>query len=84
MAKTEIMTLHEKAEAEFGPDWLNRQDSWRGWEYFPGPERFYHSLRTPGINMTEKAVLTQRAANMTAAQGGYLEKQKKALLQKGS
>jgi hypothetical protein len=29
--------------------------------------------------MIEKAVLQQRAANMTAAQGGYVEKQKKAL-----
>jgi hypothetical protein len=29
--------------------------------------------------MTEKAVLNQRAANMTVAQGSYLEKQKKAL-----
>jgi hypothetical protein len=29
--------------------------------------------------MIEKAVLNQRAANMTAAQGGYIEKQKKAI-----
>jgi hypothetical protein len=29
--------------------------------------------------MIEKAVLQQRAANMTAAQSGYIEKQKKAL-----
>jgi hypothetical protein len=31
--------------------------------------------------MIEKAVLTQRAANMTTAQSGYIEKQKKALNQ---
>jgi hypothetical protein len=29
--------------------------------------------------MIEKAVLQQRAANMTAAQGSYVAKQKKAL-----
>jgi hypothetical protein len=41
--------------------------------------RLHNSLRTPGINMIEKAVLTQRVANMTAIQGAYTEKQKKAL-----
>jgi hypothetical protein len=41
--------------------------------------RLRNSLRTPGINMIEKAVLNQRAANMTTAQAGYVEKQKKAL-----
>jgi hypothetical protein len=41
--------------------------------------RLRNSLRTPGINMTEKTVLTQRAANMATAQGGYIEKQKKVL-----
>jgi hypothetical protein len=30
--------------------------------------------------MIEKAVLNQRAANMIAAQGSYVEKQKKALM----
>jgi hypothetical protein len=29
--------------------------------------------------MIEKAVLTQRAANMTAIQAAYMEKQRKAL-----
>jgi hypothetical protein len=38
--------------------------------------RLRNSLRTPGINMIEKAVLNQRAANMTSAQSGYIEKQK--------
>jgi hypothetical protein len=33
----------------------------------------------PGINMREKAVLQQRAANMIAAQTSYVEKQKAAL-----
>ena len=41
--------------------------------------RLRNSLRTPGINMIEKAVFTQRAANMTAIQTAYAEKQKKAL-----
>jgi hypothetical protein len=29
--------------------------------------------------MIEKAVLNQRTANMTTAQGGYIKKQKKAI-----
>jgi len=41
--------------------------------------RIHNSLRTPGINMIEKSVLTQRAANMTAIQAAYKEKQRKAL-----
>jgi hypothetical protein len=41
--------------------------------------RLQNSLRTPGINMIEKAVLTQRAANMTAIQAAYTEKQRNAL-----
>jgi hypothetical protein len=41
--------------------------------------RIRNSLRTPGINMIEKAVLNQRSANMTTAQNGYIEKQKKVL-----
>jgi hypothetical protein len=41
--------------------------------------RLNNVLRAPGINMKEKAVLTQRAANMTAAQGSYITKQKQAL-----
>ena len=41
--------------------------------------RLQNSLRTPGINMIEKTVLTQRAANMAAIQAVYAEKQKKAL-----
>ena len=41
--------------------------------------RLQNSLRTPGINMIEKTVLTQRAANMTAIQTAYMGKQKKAL-----
>ncbi|MDR2072430.1 MAG: hypothetical protein LBP60_03235 [Spirochaetaceae bacterium] len=41
--------------------------------------RLHNVLRAPGINMIEKAVLNQRAANMTTAQGGYIEKQKKSL-----
>jgi len=41
--------------------------------------RLQNSLRTPGINMIEKAVFTQRTANMTTIQTTYIEKQKKAL-----
>jgi hypothetical protein len=41
--------------------------------------RLLNSLRTPGINMIEKAVLSQRVTNMTAIQVNYAEKQRKAL-----
>jgi hypothetical protein len=41
--------------------------------------RIGNVLRSPGISMTEKAVLRQRAANMKAAQGAYTEKQQRAL-----
>jgi len=41
--------------------------------------RLQNSLRAPGINMIEKAVLTQRIANMTTIQVAYAEKQRKAL-----
>jgi hypothetical protein len=38
--------------------------------------RLRNILRAPGINMIEKAVLERRIANMSAAQNGYIEKQK--------
>jgi hypothetical protein len=41
--------------------------------------RLRNILRTPGIEMLEKALLKQRAANMMTAQGAYAEKQRKAL-----
>jgi hypothetical protein len=41
--------------------------------------RLRNVLRAPGINMIEKAVLNQRTANMTTAQGGYIEKQKNVI-----
>jgi hypothetical protein len=41
--------------------------------------RLSNSLRTPGINMTEKAVIQQRMANMKTAVGWYVEKQRGAL-----
>jgi hypothetical protein len=41
--------------------------------------RIGNVLRAPGINMTEKAVLRQRAANMQTARGSYIGKQAKAL-----
>ena len=41
--------------------------------------RLQNSLRTPGINMIEKTLITQRAINMSTIQTAYIEKQKKAL-----
>ena len=41
--------------------------------------RIGNILRSPGINMTEKALLDQRSSNMKTAQSVYLEKQKSAL-----
>jgi hypothetical protein len=41
--------------------------------------RLHNVLRSPGINMIEKAVLQQRAANMTTAQNSYIKKQQAAL-----
>jgi hypothetical protein len=41
--------------------------------------RIQNMLRTPGINMAEKALLHQRFVNMSAAQTAYLEKQKSVL-----
>jgi len=41
--------------------------------------RLQNILRSPGIDQIEKALLKQRLANLSAAQGGYIEKQKKAL-----
>jgi hypothetical protein len=43
--------------------------------------RLHNTLRSPGIEMLEKALLKQRAANMKAAQGAYVEKQRQALTQ---
>ena len=40
--------------------------------------RIKNMLRTPGIDPIEKSLLKQRLANLPAAQGGYIEKQKKA------
>ena len=41
--------------------------------------RLQNILRSPGINMIEKTVLHQRIANMTTAQQGYVDRQKKSL-----
>jgi hypothetical protein len=41
--------------------------------------RLHNVLRSPGIDMLEKTVLEQRAANVKTALKSYLEKQKKAL-----
>ncbi|MDR1231773.1 MAG: hypothetical protein LBK61_10275, partial [Spirochaetaceae bacterium] len=42
--------------------------------------RLRNILRTPGVDMLEKALLKQRATNMGAVQGAYVEKQRKALV----
>jgi hypothetical protein len=42
--------------------------------------RLQNVLRAPGIDPIEKALLKQRFVNLSAGQGGYVEKQKKALL----
>jgi hypothetical protein len=41
--------------------------------------RLHNVLRSPGINIIEKAVLTQRIANMTTVQKSYITMQKNAL-----
>jgi len=41
--------------------------------------RIKNILRAPGIDPIEKSLLKQRLANLPTAQGGYIEKQKKAL-----
>ena len=41
--------------------------------------RLKNILRSPGIDPIEKALLKQRFANLSIAQKGYIEKQKKAL-----
>ena len=41
--------------------------------------RIKNMLRTPGVDHIEKSLLEQRLSNLSTAQGGYVEKQKKAL-----
>jgi hypothetical protein len=41
--------------------------------------RLQNILRSPGIDPIEKVLLKQRFVNLSAGQGGYVEKQKKAL-----
>jgi hypothetical protein len=42
--------------------------------------RLQNVLRSPGIDPIEKTLLKQRFVNLSAGQGGYIEKQKKALI----
>jgi len=42
--------------------------------------RLQNILKTPGLDPIEKALLKQRLVNLSAGQGGYVEKQKKALV----
>jgi hypothetical protein len=42
--------------------------------------RLQNILRTPGLDAIEKALLKQRLINLSAAQSGYIEKQKRALI----
>jgi len=41
--------------------------------------RLQNMLRTPGVDAIEKALLKQRFANLTTAQSGYVELQRKVL-----
>jgi hypothetical protein len=41
--------------------------------------RLNNTIRAPGIDPIEKALLKQRLANLSAGQGGYVEKQRIAL-----
>ena len=41
--------------------------------------RIQNILRTPGLDPIEKVLLKQRFDNLTTAQNGYVEKQKKVL-----
>jgi len=41
--------------------------------------RLQNILKTPGLDPIEKALLKQRLINLSAGQGGYIEKQDKAL-----
>jgi len=41
--------------------------------------RLKNILKTPGLDPIEKALLKQRFVNLSAGQGGYIEKQKNAL-----
>ncbi len=41
--------------------------------------RLKNILKTPGLDPIEKALLKQRLVNLSAGQGGYVEKQKRAL-----
>jgi len=41
--------------------------------------RLGNILKTPGLDLIEKSLLKQRFKNLTAGQGGYIEKQKQAL-----
>jgi len=42
--------------------------------------RLQNVLRSPGIDPIEKALLKQRFVNLSAGQGGYIEKQRKVLI----
>ena len=42
--------------------------------------RLQNMLRTPGTDQIEKSLLKQRFTNLSVAQNGYIEKQKKALI----
>jgi hypothetical protein len=42
--------------------------------------RLRNILKTPGLDPIEKALLKQRLVNLSAGQGGYVEKQREALI----
>jgi hypothetical protein len=45
--------------------------------------RIGNILKDPGLNLAEKDLLDQRAVNLRAAQGAYLDKQRAALGEDG-
>jgi hypothetical protein len=45
--------------------------------------RLDNSLRSTGVNLVEKELIIIRKANLIAAQEGYLERQRAAVLQRG-
>jgi hypothetical protein len=85
----EDAVMYKSAEKTHPTDQKKRVHGHLRWPGFPldafhqacgsHKTRLRNILRTPGIEMLEKALLKQRAANMTVARGAYVEKQRRAL-----
>ena len=78
----EVTALYQAAEATH-PTTKNRKHGLHQDAFHQACDahrtRLSNSLRTPGINMKEKSVIQQRAANMKIAVSYYIEKQRAAL-----